>query len=338
MSLALLRGAAHAGAMDPLGRLLAIALGVACLAALPAAAECVDAPDLAGYQDATPADFAAGSTASDRLGRVVAPVRVNGQGPFRFIVDTGANRSVLSQALATQLGLTPNGIGEVHSVHGVAPAPLVEVHSLRYGDLALGGAELPMLNAGVLAGEQGLLGVDGMSGRRLRMDFERNCIEILPSRDARRLRGWAAIPGELRFGHLVVVRGSVNGVRVNLLVDTGSDSTLANNALREALNARIRDTQVRIDFAIGVAPTRPVILERAMFLPRMRVGDLEVRNITAFVGDFHIFRIWDLVEEPTLLIGMDVLSQARGLAIDYERGTVYLHVRDDLRFGTRLRN
>jgi predicted aspartyl protease len=321
-------------AMKQMGRLLAITLGAAWLAVAPAAAECVDAPDLAAYQNATPAEFALGPTRSDRLGRVVAPVSVNGQGPFRFIVDTGANRSVLSQALATQLGLTPNGVGEVHSVHGVAPAPLVDVDSLNYGELSLGSAAMPMLQGAVLAGEHGLLGVDGMRGRRLRMDFDRNCIEITPSSEARRLRGWAVIP----FGHLVMVRGSINGLRVHLLLDTGSDSTLANTALRDALNARIRSTRVRIDQAIGNTSGRPIILEQAIFVPRMLVGDLQVRNITAFVGDFHIFRIWELLEEPTLLIGMDVLSQARGLAIDYQRGTVYLNVRDDLRFGTRLRN
>jgi predicted aspartyl protease len=328
-----------APAMDQVGRLLAIILGAAWLAAAePAVAECIDAPDLAAYQTATPADFALGPTRSDRLGRVVAPVSVNGQGPFRFIVDTGANRSAVSHALAAQLGLTPNGVGEVHSVHGVSPAPLVDVNSLNYGELSLGGAPLPMLQGAVLAGEAGLLGVDGMRGRRLRMDFERNCIEIMPSREARRLRGWAAIRGELRFGHLVVVQGSINGVRVHLLLDTGSDSTLANNALRNALNARVRNTHVRIDFAIGQSPSQPVILDRAIFVPRMVVGELHVRNVTAYVGDFHIFRIWELVDEPALLIGMDVLSQARGLAIDYERGIVYLHVRDDLRFGTRLQN
>ena len=77
-----------------------------------AAAECIYAPDLAPYQTALPEDFAIGATRSDRLGRVVAPVSVNGQGPFRFIVDTGANRSVLSQGLVERLGLTPEGQGE----------------------------------------------------------------------------------------------------------------------------------------------------------------------------------------------------------------------------------
>jgi len=326
-----------AGTMGELGRLLAIVMGAAWLAATPAGAECVDAPDLAAYQSMTPTDFMVGATREDRNGRVVAPISVNGQGPFRFIVDTGANRSVVSQALAERLGLTPSGAGDVHSVHGVSTAPLVDVDSLTYGRLALGGAAMPMLQSQVLAGEHGLLGVDGMRGRRLRMDFERNCIEIIPSSEARRLRGWATIRGELRFGHLVVVRGSINGVRVNLLLDTGSDSTLANTALRDALNARVRDGRA-VDFVVAYTAGERVVLDRAMFVPRMMMGELEIRNITAFVGDFHIFQLWDLVDEPSMLVGMDVLSQARGLAIDYERSTVSLHIRDNLRFGTRLQN
>lgn len=315
---------------------MAIAACAAWLAfASAAAAECVSAPDLAYYQNV---GAAAGPTQTDRLGRVVAPVTVNGRGPFRFIVDTGANRSVLSAELAAALGLAPEGEGQVHSVHGVATAPLIEVDSLSYGDITLNTAALPMLQGAVLAGEHGLLGVDGMRGRRLRMDFERRCIEITPSREARRLRGWAAIRGELRFGHLVVIQGSINGVRAHLLLDTGSDSSLANHALREALNARVRRNRGRLDYAIAHTASEPVILDNAIFIQRMSMGELEVRNVTAYVGDFHIFRLWQLIDEPTLLIGMDVLSQARGLAIDYERGMVYLHIRDDLRFGTRLLN
>ena len=92
-----------------------------------------------------------------------------------------------------------------------------------------------MLRGAVLAGEQGLLGVDGMRGRRLRIDFERGCIEIIPSADAPRLRrGWTSVNGQLRFGHLVLVPGRVNGIAVSLFLDTGSNQTLANPALQAA--------------------------------------------------------------------------------------------------------
>lgn len=298
-----------------------------------ARAECVDAPDLAAYQTATAEDFALGPTRSDRIGRVVAPVSVNGQGPFRFIVDTGANRSVVSRPLAERLGLLPYGMSDVHTVHGVSAAPMVNVDSLRYGRLSLGGASMPMLDGAVLAGEHGLLGVDGMGGRRLRMDFVRNCIEIAPSQGAPRLRGWVTLRGEMRFGHLVVIRGVVSGVRVNILIDTGSDTSLANTALRDAVNARLRVGQA--DFTLAHTVGDQVTLNRAMMIRRLTIGELEINNVLAYVGDFHIFNLWALQEEPTLLIGMDVLSQTRGLAIDYERGTVHLDL-DERRFSSRL--
>ncbi len=324
--------------MNLMGRSWVFACATWLALAGAAAAECVYAPDLAPYQTAAPSDFALGATRSDRLGRVVAPITVNGQGPFRFIVDTGANRSVLSQDLADRLGLTPSGTGQVHSVHGVITAPLVDVVSLQYRGLALNAAQLPTLGGAVLAGEQGLLGVDGMRGRRLRLDFERNCIEIVPSRDARRLHGWTMIRGELRFGHLVVVRGYVGGVRVNMFLDSGSDSSLANLALSEALNARLRRNRGRVESVISSTAGGSVVLDNAIRIRSMRMGDLEVVNVTAYVGDFHIFQLWGLASEPSLLLGMDVLSQARGLAIDYQRGTVYFQLREPARSGTRIRN
>ena len=42
----------------------------------------------------------ASPTTRDHIGRVVVPVTLNGQGPFRFIVDTGANHSTISPQLA----------------------------------------------------------------------------------------------------------------------------------------------------------------------------------------------------------------------------------------------
>ena len=322
-----------------------------------ARAECVAAPQLGLYQtppapiaaQATPnqtnasqanntADSAVGDTSRDRLGRVVAPVNINNQGPFRFIVDTGANRSVVSRDLADRLGLVPDGAGEVHSVHGVTIAPLVPVQLLQYRNLSLESAPMPILESDVLAGEQGLLGVDGMAGRRLKIDFEHRCIEIIPSRAAPRLAGWEVIRGDLRFGSLIVIRGSINGLHVNLLLDTGSDTSLANEALRDALNARVLRDRARLDFAVAFNSDRPVVLENAIALPSIGLGGgvLEVRDVTAYIGNFHIFQLWNLIDEPALLLGMDVLSQTRGVAIDYQRHTVAFRIRGAPNTGSHL--
>jgi hypothetical protein len=197
---------------------------------------------------------------------------------------------------------------------------------------------MPILESAVLAGEQGLLGVDGMAGRRLKMDFEHRCIEIIPSRGAPRLAGWEVIRGDLRFGSLMVIRASINGLHVNLLLDTGSDTSLANEALRDALNARVRRDRVRVDFAVALNSNQPVVLENAIALPSISIGGgtLEVRDVTAYVGNFHIFQLWDLIDQPTLLLGMDVLSQTRGVAFDYDRHTIAIRIRGEPGTGTHL--
>jgi predicted aspartyl protease len=283
-----------------------------CLAGSAATAACVQSLLLAQDQAAT-------DVARDRSGRVVAPIVVNGQGPYRFIVDTGANRSVLSAALARQLGFAPTGVGDVHTVEGVSQAPLVEGAALSFAGLPLQSAVMPVLDGGALTQADGLLGVDGLRGRRLLINFEQRCIEIASSRGARRLRGWLAIPGRLRFGNLVVLQGRVGDARVNLLLDTGSSSSLANDALRAAIDVRTRRTE---DVEVTTAGDT-LSPERLLYIRRLRISDMEVRDVTAFVGGFHVFDVWGLADEPTLLIGMDVLSQARGLAIDYERAVVY---------------
>jgi predicted aspartyl protease len=137
---------------------------------------------------------------------------------------------------------------------------------------------------------------------------------------------------------LLVIRGSINGLRVNLMLDTGSDTSLANEALRDALNARVRRDRARLDFAVAMNQNTPVVLDNAIELPSLRVGSgaLEVRDVLAYVGNFHIFQLWNLIQEPSLLLGMDVLSQTRGIAIDYERRTVAIHTRDPPPVGTRL--
>jgi hypothetical protein len=51
-----------------------------------------------------------------------------------------------------------------------------------------------------------------------------------------------------------------------------------------------------------------------------------ITDLTFYVGDFHIFELWGLLHEPTVLIGMDVLSHARGIAIDYQNSTVQIRL------------
>ena len=73
-----------------------------------------------------------------------------------------------------------------------------------------------------------------------------------------------------------------------------------------------------------------------MWTPRLFLGRTVVESVNAYIGDFHIFDLWGLQDEPTLLIGMDVLARAREMAIDYENGVVHFRKqpRGDYRGGS----
>src|SRR5512141_3002753 len=69
----------------------------------------------------------------DRYARMTVPVRLSGRGPYRFLVDTGADRTAVSTAIAAQLGLTSGPVAMLHSVTGTS-----EVQTANFPRLELG--------------------------------------------------------------------------------------------------------------------------------------------------------------------------------------------------------
>jgi predicted aspartyl protease len=293
---------------------------------LAAGAGWISSPASACEPLAPGAPSAAGATSKDTAGRAVALIHINGQGPFRFIIDTGANRSVLSRALATRLGLAHSGEDLVHSIDGAELAKLVNVESLSFGALHLSGGVTPVLDGPMLDGEHGLLGVDGMAGRVLHVDFAKRCVEIYENAPPIPMQRWLSVPARMRFGSLLMVEGEIQGVRVSVLIDTGSEISLANSHFRDALRkvaARSIEYHGERAFTFG----RPVVLTQSVWTPSLRLGRTFVDGVKAYIGDFHIFELWGLQDEPTLLIGMDVLARSREMVIDYERGIVHFRKR-----------
>ena len=58
----------------------------------------------------------------DGYDRMTVPVRLQGTGPYRFLVDTGADRTAISRDLATRLKLYTGDQLQLHSVVRVGVA------------------------------------------------------------------------------------------------------------------------------------------------------------------------------------------------------------------------
>src|SRR5277367_3204982 len=176
------------------------------------------------------------ATRRDRIGRIWAPVLINGKGPFRMVLDTGANRSGVTSDVADALGLPPDASRQVmlRGVTGSASVPTIQVDSLTVGDLLLTPVTLPIVND-ALGGAQGILGTEGLRDKRIYIDFRNDLISIARSKDEPGRVGFVTIPLERPETGLLMFHATVGGIRVLAIIDTGGQATIGNETMRDAL-------------------------------------------------------------------------------------------------------
>jgi predicted aspartyl protease len=284
--------------------------------AQPAPAE-IEQPDEDGPQ-------AQLDTTEDGNEHMLAPVTINGQGPFNFLLDTGANVSCVSRQLVDKLALTLGPPAVVHTLVGARERPSVVLDRLQVGPRNrknVRAAALPLTGRGI----DGVLGVDWLKGQRLVLDFKANKLEITRSRaDQPRPGRVAVVPARRRKGQLTIVDADLSGRRISAIIDSGAQATMCNGPLRTIIRDRERKKGVS-------EPPRYVRMEtlageafrgETVFLPFLRLGGLHLGNVQVTYADAHVFDLWNLKDSPALVIGMDLLKQFDQVALDFGRSAV----------------
>src|SRR5688500_2642395 len=261
-------------------------------AALPAtswAQEPVERP----AEDDTPAEIDTRRSGNEHM---LAPVTINGAGPFHFLLDTGANVSCVSTRLATKLALAPAGAMKVHTVVGVRERQTVMIDNLMVGPRRRRRVHAPALPLDSILAD-GVLGVDWLKGQRLTLDFKGKQIEIARSQDDRGVPGKAVVvPARRRHGQLTIVDADLSGRPISAIIDSGAQSSLC--------NAKLKALVVAAERRKGVIPEpRYVKMEslagevfsgEQLFLPFLRLGGLHLGNVLVTYAEMHVFDIWGL--------------------------------------------
>lgn len=315
-------------------RFAAAALLLASLASpalLASAPEPETAPDLEESATAPEPPVYAAATTADRVGRIMAPVMLNGLGPFLFIVDTGASHSAISPRLAATLGLTPSMDKPltVQGSTGSNVAPTVLVDRLEAGDMILKRHRVPVIAQGVLADADGILGVEGFDNLRVTVDFGMNRIKISRFRERRLAGNWFSVPVTFEFGRLMVATGRIGRVPVKAVIDTGAERSLGNLALRTALKLDQAAQQEHTESQV-IGATEDEQAANTITSPMILLGETALVGVDVTYADLNVFRLWDLMDEPALIVGMDVLGTVRALMFDYRRGELLFRLEGPL--------
>lgn len=289
-----------------------IALLLACVA-LPVAAQ-ETAPPAPALAPDTVAAAGDDLTFLDHEDRMTVPVRIADAGPFAFVIDTGAQRSVIARQLAVRLALPPGPRVRVTAVTGTSAVGTVVIPSLSVSTLGALRVEAPVLEAQNL-GALGILGIDAMQGHALTIDFDRQAMTVTPATGR---KPPPAEPGEIvvrarsLFGQLVVTNATVAGRRVRVVLDTGTSVSLGNLALRRLLSRRKGGEPAVFTSVLGDQITTEFAL-----VPGMTLGSATIHSLPVAFADAPPFAAFGLEGKPALLLGMDALRLFRTVDIDF---------------------
>lgn len=286
------------------------------------------APDPAAQQNAqqTPVDQLDFSNDDTRM---TVPVTIGTTGPFRFVVDTGAERTVIARELAEALRLTPGRTVRITAMAGSASVETFLIPDIGVGTAGRGARitssriDAPALLQRHL-GAQGLVGIDTLKNHAVTIDFGRQAMTVTPS--SRRVRAERFGPDDIviraknLLGQLVVTDASYHGRRIRVVIDTGSVVSMGNLALRRLV---ARDSKLMSPVKL-MSVTGGMLEADYTEVGGVELGSVTFANLPVAFSDAAPFARLGLREAPALLLGIDALRLFGRVRIDFANREIRL--------------
>ena len=253
---------------------------------------------------------------NQRDDRMTVPVKLSGEGPFQFLVDTGADRTAISWEVAQKLGLAQGDRASIHTIAGVTTVSTATLTDLQLTRKSLKIVDAPVLDSQTM-GADGIIGVDSLRSQRVEFDFDTQTLSIVPSAtpEYRDEPGTIVVEAARRNGRLVVTDAVANGHRLTVVIDTGAQLSIGNEALRQQLMGRnLVDPSKKVQLE---SVTGDMINGDYMYVRRLEIGGLMLKDLAIVFADAHTFKELNLDKRPALLLGMNAIRAFKKVSIDF---------------------
>lgn len=259
--------------------------------------------------------------ALDYQNRLTLDALIDGNGPYKFVVDTGSDRSVISTELAASLGLLNSEDVIVQGISRSLSAQTVTLKKLTFGSITINSLRVPVLPRRWL-GADGYLGIDAVNGKRVTFDFQKNRIVVAQSSSPVR---WSVarsdeiiVPVSGSSGRLKATDCSVDRVPVVAFVDSGAEFSIGNtklfNKLAKAGATYVKDVAIPVLGATGGQTTG-----RLTYVSDIRIATINYLHNDLIIADLEVFDVWGLSNRPAIFLGMNFLQNVPAFTIDYGR-------------------
>jgi predicted aspartyl protease len=258
---------------------------------------------------------------------ILLPAHVNGEGPFDFILDTGASTSLLATDVASRVGVTVDETKEATGAGGAIPLGIGSVRSIAVGsarreDLRVGVTdEVRRLGAIVRHNVDGDLGYDLLSAFRLTIDYR--AMTVAFDGGARSAEEADGLPFTIAGTEapLILVPVMVNGEGpFDFVLDTGAAATCVSERTAERLGLERRQapsiqggggavaagrTRLR-SLAVGAWEQRDLPAATAGFFEML--GDKVGRRLDGIVGYNFLRNYLVTIDYPASRLHLEALS------------------------------
>jgi predicted aspartyl protease len=256
--------------------------------------------------------------------RLTVQVLVNGRGPYDFIVDSGADTSVVGLRIARGLQLPLGTPAILNSMTARNIVDRVKVDQLTVGASTFKNLQLPALRESDVGGD-GMIGIDALVEQRLMMDFEKRLIKVEDARIP-----WTRMPGEIvviarrHRGQLILTEVKAAGLPLDAVIDTGTQITIGNLALRDKLIRKNREKFITIPVTGVTGETANLQLAK---IAELELGPVTLHDVPMAFADVPPFKMFGLSNEPALLLGTDLLESFRRISLDFRARKVRFQLR-----------
>ena len=258
--------------------------------------------------------------ASDATTRMTVPVTVNGLGPYAFIIDTAAERTVIAKEVSTALNLPSGPRILVRGAAGDDEVSTAQIDALGVGDRSIHTLNAPLLSEANL-GAQGMLGLDALADQRIVLDFEHHRLSSVRSRRDLVDDTAIVVRGKYQFGQLILVDAHIRNIVVYVILDTGAQTSIGNDVLRRLLTTGDPSVDKFLSTKI-ISVTGQTVPADFENVAAFQMGALTVHNLPMAFAPLNTFAFFGLEHKPALLLGMDILSKCKRVTIDFKRREV----------------
>ncbi len=248
----------------------------------------------------------------DRYERMTVPVTIDGAvQSYRFLIDTGAQATVVTHRIVADLALPRRGQALLVAMGSSEMVDTVEVDRLEFANRTVSGLIAPLLHARNI-GADGILGLDSLQDLRVLIDFREERMLVADSDAPGSNAGYEiVVRARRKLGQMVITDARVDKIRVSVVIDTGAQNTVGNRALLRKLRSR-SDTVLSSVDVHGAE-----VLGTLAFARSMEIGGLTLGNVPIGFVESPIFAALGLADRPAVVLGIGNLRVFDRVAIDF---------------------